>query len=200
MCGRYLIEDTDDGSELGGIIAEAQRCFETRPDYKLFMAGDIAPGCLAPALFGGGGARFMLWGFPSLVSGRRPHINARSETAATMRTFAASMASRRCILPASGYYEWKPLGGKRKERYRFTLPGGGLLYMAGIHSPDGRFAILTRDAAPSIRGIHDRMPVILTKPLAQVWLTETPDVLWDAVTDVAFAPDEARGTLFDGHK
>jgi putative SOS response-associated peptidase YedK len=189
MCGRYLIDDTDDGGELAAIIAEALQAFVPRPDYKIFMTGDIAPGSLAPALINGSGARFMLWGYPGLVAGRRPHINARSETAATMRTFAASMASRRCILPASGYYEWKPLTAKRKERYKFTLPDGGLLYLAGIHSADGRFAILTRDAAPAIREIHDRMPVILPRALAQVWLSETPDVLAEAITDVAFALD-----------
>jgi putative SOS response-associated peptidase YedK len=129
-------------------------------------------------------ARFMLRGFPCIISGKRPHINARSETAATSKTFSAAMASRRCLVPASGYFEWKTLGKNRKEKYGFRLPGMSPMYMAGIYSGDGRFAILTRDAAPGILEIHNRMPVILPKTLKGAWFGGSPGVLSEALTDL----------------
>lgn len=155
---------------------------------RVFSGGEIFPGSAAPVITPDNSARFMLWGYPSAVSGRRPHINARSETAATARTFSAAMASRRCLVPASGYYEWKTLGQKKKVKYEFTLPGRVPIYMAGIYSADERFAILTRDAAPGLTEIHDRMPVILPKERADVWLNGSQDVFAHALTSLLFSP------------
>lgn len=185
VCGRYLIEDED--YEIEEIIAAAKRNAQDFPQEMAFAPGEIFPGSLAPVITAGGAARFMIWGFPNFAAQRRPHINARSETAATLRTFGAAMASRRCLVPASGYYEWKSLGAKRKEKYAFRLPGGAALYMAGIYSPDGKFAILTREAAPELAEIHDRMPVILPKELSGAWLDESPDVMLEAVTQLLYA-------------
>ena len=60
--------------------------------------------------------------------------------------------------------------------------------MAGIYTIDGKFAILTRDAAPSMTVIHDRMPVILPKSLIQAWLKDSPEVIAQAVTALQFTP------------
>ena len=207
MCGRYLIEIDD--NELYDIIAEAEMN-AGRMEYggagavlaeyggtgegsaaaRGFTGGEVFPGSVAPVIISGNAAQFMIWGFPSLAAGRRPHINARSETAATARTFSAAMASRRCLVPASGYYEWKALSAKKKEKYVFRLPGRAPIYMAGIYSGGiggGRFAILTREAAPALSEIHDRMPVIFTKESAAVWLAGSPDAIRDALTDLTFS-------------
>ena len=191
MCGRYLIEIDDD--ELYEIIALAEANSRSAPEGTgavsgmSFAGGEIFPGSVAPVITAGNEARFMLWGYPSAVAGRRPHINARSETAATLRTFSSAMASRRCIVPASGYFEWKTLGKKSKEKYEFRQPDNAPIYMAGIYSRDCRFAILTRDAAPGLMDIHDRMPVILPKGSAEAWLGGAPDVLGEAVADLRFS-------------
>ena len=182
MCGRYYVEI--DEKELGEIVSEAERNIAER-EGRLFRGGDVFPGMVAPVL-SGNGAEFMKWGFPDLA-GKRPLINARSETAAAARTFREAWADRRCLVPASGYYEWKTLGAKRKEKYAFTLPDGEMLYMAGIYSPSGQFAILTRDAAPMLAAIHDRMPVIIPKPLTEIWLRESPDAAREALTDLRVA-------------
>jgi putative SOS response-associated peptidase YedK len=84
------------------------------------------------------------------------------------------------------YFEWKNTGDKRKEKYAFALPERGVMYLAGIYSKGGEFAILTREAAPELAEIHGRMPVIIPKELAPVWLRDTPEVAAEAVTDVVF--------------
>ena len=96
------------------------------------------------------------------------------------------MATKRCIVPASAYFEWKDLGKKKKAKYEFRLKEGSPLYMAGIYTIDGHFAILTHDAAPTMSEIHDRMPVILPKSLIDVWLKQSPEVVSQAVTDLQF--------------
>jgi len=182
MCGRYYtdIEDT----ELREIITAAENNVIGH-EQPVFKGGEVFPGTVAPVL-AKSGAVFMKWGFPD-YTGKRPHINARSETAETARTFRQAWAERRCLIPASGYFEWKTLDAKHKEKYSFSLTGTGLMYIAGIYSGDGRFAILTRAAAPALSEIHDRMPVIIPKPLTDVWLRESPEVYKEALTDLRFS-------------
>jgi putative SOS response-associated peptidase YedK len=195
MCGRFLIEI--DEKELKEILSAAENSADERMD-KLsftFSGGEIFPSNAAPVITADG-VRFMTWGFPSILENQRPHINARSETAATSKTFGEAMKARRCVVPASAYFEWKQTRKKRKEKYEFTLPMRTPLYMAGIYtigpevSPhgEGQFAILTRDAAPAMTDIHDRMPVILPKSLIDVWLKQSPEVMNQAVTDLQFEP------------
>ena len=212
MCGRYLIDDEAfdireiiaaaerNANDLRGGIAAGDRAAAgagnaagdrsitddgvTTPPLPAFRYGEVFPGSIAPIVTAGHGARFMLWGFPNLMAGKQPLINARSETAAEKRTFSDAMASRRCLVPASGYYEWKSLGKNRKEKYEFTLPGRTPMYMAGIYTQGNQFAILTRAASPSVACIHDRMPVILSKTQGGVWLNETMDVIREALTEL----------------
>ena len=181
MCGRYLIEGDD--RDMHEIIALAEKGIRDGP--AAFKGGEISPSDTAPVI-AGHGACFMVWGYPALHAGSKPHINARSETAAALKTFGEAVETRRCIVPASGYYEWKTAGKKRKEKYVFTLPDRMPLYMAGIHSGDGQYAILTREAAPAINDIHGRMPAIIPQALIAVWLSGTPDVLEEALTDLCF--------------
>jgi putative SOS response-associated peptidase YedK len=189
MCGRYYIEI--DEQELGEIVADAEKSAAGR-GAQPFRGGEIFPGVIAPVL-AGTGAGFMAWGFPG-VAGGRPLINARSETAAATRTFRDAWRERRCLVPASGYFEWKPIDSRRKEKYAFTLPSRETLYMAGIYSPSGRFAILTREAAPALAAIHSRMPVIIPKSLAGVWLRESPEVAREAILGLRFAAVPSAGT------
>jgi len=199
MCARYLVDD--EAFDINEIISAAERNIRdngqsaagvenTDPVWQGHKSGsesgcvDVFPGTYAPVLDANNNAHFMLWGFPSLMHGKQPHINARSETAAVKKTFSESMHSRRCLVPASGFYEWKALGKKHKEKYEITLPNRSSMYMAGIYSEDGRFAILTREASPSVAQIHDRMPVILPKALGEVWLCESHDVFMEALTEM----------------
>ncbi len=106
----------------------------------------------------------MSWGFTSF--NKRLVINARSETALEKPMFKEAMLERRCLIPASGYYEWETVNGK-KQRYAF-YEENALLFLAGCYRKEKdedlfRFVILTRDASDHFRYVHDRMPVIIPR-------------------------------------
>jgi putative SOS response-associated peptidase YedK len=108
-------------------------------------------------------------------------INARMETVATTNAFRAAYAKRRCLLPADGYYEWKP-EGTGKQPYFLTYADGQPLAMAGLYEhwkrPDGTWlstcTVLTTSAPDELGEIHDRTPLLVPKDLWSVWLD--PDV------------------------
>ena len=120
----------------------------------------------------------MTWGFTNPVK-KGLIINARAETAREKVTFADSVAKRRCVIPASGFYEWDPY----KARYRFTSPEGGLLLLAGFYRREQgvpRFTILTTEANDSMIKVHDRMPVMISREEIRPWIgddAKLPDFL-----------------------
>jgi putative SOS response-associated peptidase YedK len=123
----------------------------------------------------------MRWGLvPSWakdMSGAARMINARSETAATTPAFRDAMKSRRCLVPADGFYEWQRIG-KAKQPYCFEIVGGELFAFAGLwdrwKDPSGTWvkscSILTTTPNAVTSGIHDRMPVILNPDGYDLWL------------------------------
>jgi putative SOS response-associated peptidase YedK len=102
-----------------------------------------------------------------LKAARRP-INARSETAATSGMFRGALASRRCLVPADAFYEWKAMPDG-KQPYAIARTDGTPLAFAGLwegwRSPDGEalrtYAILTTSTNADMAVLHDRMPVVL---------------------------------------
>ena len=106
MCGRFLVEFSEE--ELREIIASAEKGADERSDHLsfTFKGGEIFP-CDATPVITANGVRLMTWGFPNVILDKAPHINARCETAVKSKTFGEAMASRRCLIPASAFYEWK---------------------------------------------------------------------------------------------
>ena len=195
MCGRYLYNV--DEKDLKNILESIERSNSEQSISVSFAGGEIFPGNSVPVITAYE-TRFMIWGYPSLAEERRPHINARSETAAAKRTFSAAMTVRRCLIPASSYYEWKALCGKKqKEKYEFKLPDSEVMYMAGIYSLDNRFAILTREATPPIAEIHNRMPVIIPESHIKMWLEGSDGVLQETITELIFMPANLSPTAHD---
>jgi putative SOS response-associated peptidase YedK len=104
-------------------------------------------------------------------------INARSESAATLPAFRDAMKSRRCVIPADGFYEWKR-NGKIKQPFCFEIDDGKLFAFAGIwerwQDPTGQWikscSILTTAANAVMAPVHDRMPVILDPDDYDLWL------------------------------
>lgn len=104
-------------------------------------------------------------------------FNARMETADTSGMFRRAWVKRRCIIPASGYYEWT---GPTKERvpHYFSAAGGELLGFAGLWeawtSPEGEeivsCTIITREPTPWAAQYHDRMPAMLQPRDFDAWL------------------------------
>jgi putative SOS response-associated peptidase YedK len=175
MCGRYYIEDKDifDFGELGG-------------DFVVKTVGEIFPSDIVPVMTGLYTFTPMKWGFA--LSDGKLLINARSETAATKPMFHDAMTARRCLIPASGYFEWKKQGN-RKIKHRFFADNP--LYLAACYRTShsggsSEFVILTRDATPALAAIHPRMPVIIPENLAATWLNESSRAMNEAVDALMF--------------
>lgn len=112
----------------------------------------------------------MRWGFDNPYA-KGLIINARSETSRDKNLFSDSIMNRRCVIPASGFYEWDAY----KARYRFFLPGGELVLLAGFYREERgvtRYTILTTAANESMKPVHDRMPVMIGKDEIRPWITD----------------------------
>lgn len=118
-------------------------------------------------------------------------INARVETVSTKPSFRKAFASRRCLIPADGYYEWylqpAPGGTKQLKQPYFIRPvDGGRLSMAGLYefwkAPDGSWlttaTIITTAATDAVGRLHDRMPMVVEPMNWDTWLD--PDFGEDA--------------------
>lgn len=107
-----------------------------------------------------------------------PMINARAETVHEKPAFRHAFRSRRCLIPASGFFEWEKKEGRKQPLY-IRMKDGGPMIFAGFweswKSPDGGIVesctILTTSANSLIRPIHDRMPVILGRSDWDTWLS-----------------------------
>jgi putative SOS response-associated peptidase YedK len=169
-----------------------------REEYQglsLKTEGEIFPGDTVPVQTGPDAFAPMRWDFTAYNG--KAIINARSETAAEKPMFRESMFARRCLIPASGYFEWQK-DGKQRIKYAFHLPDGPL-YLAGCwrqerDAPLPVFVILTRDAVNGLEEIHDRMPVIIQKDRIGDWFTGG-DVLGEAVTALDYAPADGDGQM-----
>lgn len=115
-------------------------------------------------------------------------INARAETIAEKPAFRSAFRQRRCVVPASGFYEWrkgKQAGGAPKQPCYVTMASGEPMSFAGLWErwrPEGgaeilSFTIITTGANPLIAPIHDRMPVILSREGARDWLANADAAL-----------------------
>jgi putative SOS response-associated peptidase YedK len=104
-------------------------------------------------------------------------INARSETVTNTLSFSDAMRSRRCLIPADGFYEWKK-SGKVRQPYCFEVNEGELFAFAGLwdtwKNPKGETiescTILTTTANDLVSALHDRMPVIVPPEKYALWL------------------------------
>lgn len=187
MCGRYLISQEEDILEMREILGEINRRYLDTPMQASVKTGEIFPTDFAPVLVKGADApqaELMRWGFPKWI-GSGVIINARSETAAGKGMFGAPLMRRRCVVPTTGFYEWRREGGKTKEKYLFRLSGTKMLYLAGLYgacAPAGKesytgYVVLTTAANGSMANYHDRMPLILQKDRLGAWLNDTPFAL-----------------------
>lgn len=175
MCGRYVILTDQEIQEIKDIAKEIDQKY----GEGSMPSGEIFPTNTAPvfvATEGGYGAELMTWGFPQF-KGKGVIINARAESVKEKSTFMGALEARRCVIPSTGFYEWRHIDGKAKDKYLFNMPDSAMLYMAGLYNPVPgeeltRYVILTTEANDSIRDVHDRMPVLLRKEEIQKWIYE----------------------------
>lgn len=196
MCSRYHIAEDDLPEELEKIMDELNR---KKTPEGMKTSGEIFPSDIVPVLANSRRQEIqpfaMRWGY-SYPNGR-PIINARSETAAVKPMFRDGMNQRRCLIPATDYYEWEKRDG-RKIKYAIRPECSSMLYLAGIYHLEKHgevmvpaFAVLTREAAPGISFIHERMPVILPEEAVTDWLNIRMDatkVIQSAMVNMEYQP------------
>lgn len=194
VCGRYYIAEDDLSDELSRMIDELNR---KKTPEGLKTSGEIFPSDIVPVLANSQKQDVqpfaMRWGY-AFPNGR-PIINARSETAAQKPMFRDGMRQRRCVIPASHYFEWERRGAAR-TKYAIRPAHADTLYLAGIYhleNHDGvivpAFTILTRDAVPGIAFIHPRMPVLLPPDATADWLNpgyNAEEVVAAALTEMEY--------------
>jgi putative SOS response-associated peptidase YedK len=168
--------------EIREIMREINRRYAGTPEHALIKSGQIFPANIVPVLSQqkkDTEAHLFSWGFPRW-QGKGLIINARSETVTEKPLFRQAFLSRRCIIPSTGFYEWKHIDGqKKKDKYLLRISDYPVLYMAGIYTRFEKadinmpgFVILTTTANSSIKAIHDRMPVIIQPHEKDAWLTD----------------------------
>ncbi len=183
VCSRYFL-DAD-----GNVIAYT---FHVPVHDRIRKRFNIAPTQEAPVVrldeAGGREVALLRWGLvPSwskdIAIGNRM-INARSETVTEKPSFRNAFRSRRCAVPATGFFEWKGEPG-RKQPYAITAADQPLFALAGLWErwhdkahpeapPVETFTILTTEANETVAPVHDRMPVILPADRVQDWLAAPP--------------------------
>jgi putative SOS response-associated peptidase YedK len=176
MCSRYFL-DAD-----GNVIAYT---FAVTVDERLRKRFNIAPTQQAPivrvAKDGGRELALARWGLvpywaKDLAVGTKM-INARAEGVEAKPAFKSAVEKRRCIVPATGFFEWQGAVG-RKQPFAITLPDRHVFGFAGLWErwkPEAgsaveTFTIVTTDANEAVATIHDRMPVILPVDAEETWL------------------------------
>ena len=175
MCGRYAFSDIDEIYEARRILEEvAQRLGDEQA--AAVKTGEVFPTEQAVVVAQrpeGARAEAMRWGYP--LSGKLL-INARSETITEKPLFARSLGGGRCLVPCTGFFEWKT-EGKQKQKYLIRPKGARFFYLAGLYSrffengrESERFVIITAPAIEAMAEVHPRMPLIVPKDLSGLWL------------------------------
>ena len=109
-------------------------------------------------------------GFAALRVGGYDVIDGCAETVTEKSVFRRSIAFQRCVIPATGFYEWDAA----KHKYFFQMPGQPI-YLAGIYDTingENCFIILTTASNDSVAPIHDRMPLLLSHEQVRPWLVD----------------------------
>lgn len=180
MCGRFTMTHPNDamaalfGASLGNDLPAT-------PRYNICPTEDVA--VVAADETGGRRLRAMRWGFvPHWYKAMNDGpliLNARADTIATKPAFRDAVRARRCILPASGFYEWSAGPEGARLPWYITRTDGAPLAFAAIWQPWERegtalatCAIVTTEAGPGMAAIHHREPVVLEERDWPLWLGE----------------------------
>ncbi len=187
---------------LSTIIDKAQKlplsdCIMNAMSRSKAMSGNIRPtdmaAVLAPNKQGNVAVFPMIWGFTNEAT-PKPLINCRVETADQKSLWKDSWFRRRCVIPASWYYEWgippSEIGftnsneqrNIKKEKYVIQPEGAEITYLAGLYRFEEHrgiqvpmFTVITRAAVAPVSSIHDRMPLILGKDNLNEWIRPNGD-------------------------
>ncbi len=170
MCGRFSLDMDID------FLIDRYKVIKKIGEFN--SKDEIFPTDLSPVIINRGynELRVLKWGFtPSFA--KRPIINSKSETVDIKPTFKNSFYNKRCLIPATSFFEWEKSGDNKIKR-RIYVKGEDVFSMAGLYNTfrDNNgveyyaFTILTTDSNEEMKSIHYRMPVILPKDKEDLWL------------------------------
>ncbi|WP_205502183.1 SOS response-associated peptidase [Rufibacter psychrotolerans] len=187
MCGRYSVIPKKEKAAArrgGSSVAELLHKYQEQARYN------AAPSQLLPVITSQEPqtVQHFSWGLLPHWAKEKEHglrpINARTETLLEKPGFRRLIGSKRCLVPADGFYEWKKVG-KAKAPYRILLKNEALFTFAGlwdewVDPATGEvlrtFTVITTEPNELMAGIHNRMPAILHPEEEQIWLSSTDDV------------------------
>jgi len=184
MCGRYQL--TSD-PRLTRLLRPSSRTYEG--PFTARRLWNIHPGMRVPTFFKEGDRVWLepfLWGWTTHSGARTKRFpNLRSETAGSR----GDLHERRCLIPATGFYEWLRKEDGQKQPYLIRLrETRGMFFMAGLwapwESPRGvtrTMAILTSEPNGLIAKIHSRQPVILDEQAGLKWLDRFDPALFEPI-------------------
>lgn len=180
MCGRYVLNATlKNLEEKYGAVPEGT--YSLKPNYNVAPSLDmpiIREKDEQPVI------QKFRWGlvpfWADSIQTKYTMINARAETLDQKRSYAGPFKSKRCVVPASGFYEWKTTAGGEKIPHYITLKSSPIMNMAGLYEkwepkeeqgdPVYSFTIITTDANKPMADLHDRMPAFLLDEEVSLWL------------------------------
>ena len=179
MCGRFSLTDIDSIFSRFGVIISKDINKKITPHYN------IAPTQKIPVIYKDKNQEniieFMRWGLVPYWA-KDPKIgykmiNARAETLTQKPSFKHLLKSKRCLVPSSGFYEWKRID-KRKVPYYIGIKNSRIFSFAGLYDnwKDSvgnelkTFTIITTNSNNTLKPIHNRMPVILEREFEEDWL------------------------------
>jgi len=179
MCGRFSLTDIGSIFSRFGVIISKDINKKITPHYN------IAPTQKIPVIYKDKNQEnrieFMRWGLVPYWA-KDPKIghkmiNARAETLAQKPSFKHLLKSKRCLVPSSGFYEWKRID-KRKVPYYIGIKNSKIFSFAGLYDnwKDSvgnelkTFTIITTNSNNTLKPIHNRMPVILEREFEEDWL------------------------------
>ena len=164
MCGRYYLDfdllESENFDSKNSIIYETNFNITPQTKVPVFIKNDLT---------------MATWGFfPDWIKNQKnskPLFNTRWETVQEKRTFKAAFKKHRCLVPISGWYEWKNVNDE-KQPY-FFYKQNELLKAAGLYwlrsSGDIEFSIITKEAEDNLLTIHNRTPLILNNDSQKLW-------------------------------
>jgi putative SOS response-associated peptidase YedK len=196
MCGRYALYDTD----------SIEKRFNVKVKKPIKPNFNVAPTQNMPVILNHDGKReleLMHWGIPRVVGPDlvKEIINTRVDKAFG-RFWKKQVTTQRVLVPANAFYEWKKTDDG-KIPYLISLPKQELYSFAGIWNSwtdrDGNtfdaFSIMTSDPNYEMKGIHDRMPVILHKNEEELWLD--PSITEDQIAELLIPAEDGRVTMYE---
>lgn len=172
MCGRYVLEKPD--------LIKAR--FKVKNKLPLYEPNyNVTPGLNAPVIIkkSPNSCELMDWGFVPdfLEKAKFKTINARDDSL-DKNFYKSAFLNKRCLIPASGFYEWRKVEGEDKTikiPYFIRLKSEEMFGLAGIYSERG-FAIITTQPNEVMVKIHNRMPVIIEQKDDEAWLNNESDL------------------------